>query len=37
VADYFKSQPSEFFDNGIRALRGRWQEVIDNDGEYLLD
>uniref|UniRef100_A0A8R1HRC4 Histone-lysine N-methyltransferase SETMAR n=1 Tax=Caenorhabditis japonica TaxID=281687 RepID=A0A8R1HRC4_CAEJA len=37
VVDYFEPQPAEFFDRGIHSLRGRWHQVIDNDGEYLLD
>ncbi|CAJ0938297.1 unnamed protein product, partial [Mesorhabditis belari] len=37
VSNFFESQLPEFFEKGIHSLRGRWQRVIDNDGEYLLD
>ncbi|CAO4387804.1 unnamed protein product [Caenorhabditis nigoni] len=37
VVTYFESQPAEFFHDGIHSLRGRWRQVVDNDGEYLLD
>ncbi|PIC48334.1 hypothetical protein B9Z55_007346 [Caenorhabditis nigoni] len=37
VTNYFESQPAEFFKKGIETLRMRWQMVVDNDGEYLLD
>ncbi|PIC33252.1 hypothetical protein B9Z55_013297 [Caenorhabditis nigoni] len=37
VTNYFESQPAEFFKKGIESLRMRWQMVVDNDGEYLLD
>lgn len=37
VANFFESQPAEFFKKGIHSLRGRWQQVIDNNGEYLIE
>lgn len=37
VENFFKSKPPEFFDRGIRKLVTRWQLVIENNGEYLLD
>ncbi|CAJ0922360.1 unnamed protein product, partial [Mesorhabditis belari] len=37
VSNFFESQLPEFFEKGIHSLRERWQRVIDNDGEYLLD
>jgi len=37
VANFFKSQPAEFFEKGIHSLRGRWRQIIDTGGEYLLD
>uniref|UniRef100_A0A7I5EEK2 HTH_48 domain-containing protein n=1 Tax=Haemonchus contortus TaxID=6289 RepID=A0A7I5EEK2_HAECO len=37
VSNYFDSQPTEFFRRGIYSLRTRWQQVIDSNGEYLLD
>lgn len=37
VSEFFKSQPEDFYRKGIHSLRQRWQRVIDNNGEYLLD
>lgn len=37
VSNFFESQPAEFFEKGIHSLRGRWRQVADNNGEYLLD
>ncbi len=37
VANFFKSQPAEFFEKGVHSLRGRWRQIIDTSGEYLLD
>lgn len=37
VRQYFASQPSDFFDKGIRDLRKKWKKVVEIDGEYLLD
>ena len=35
VNDYFASKTPKFFEDGIRDLRRRWEEVIDTNGEYL--
>lgn len=37
VSNFFKSQPRQFFADGIQTLRERWKTVIDNNGEYILD
>jgi histone-lysine N-methyltransferase SETMAR len=37
VGDYFKTQPEEFFSDGIQNLRGRWRKEIDANGEYFID
>lgn len=37
VSQFFESQPEDFYRKGIHSLRQRWQRVIDNNGEYLLD
>ncbi|CAJ0924654.1 unnamed protein product, partial [Mesorhabditis belari] len=37
VSNFFESQPVEFFKKDIHSLRERWRQVIDADGEYLLD
>lgn len=37
VSNFFESQPVEFFKKGIYSLRERWRQVLDTDGEYLLD
>ena len=35
--EFFSSKPREFYEAGIHALPIRWQEVIDQDGEYIID
>ena len=35
--DFFASQPVEFFKKRIEKLVKRWQQVVDSDGEYILD
>lgn len=37
VSSFFEQQPREFFKRGIHSLRQKWQSVIDNNGEYILD
>ena len=37
VERLFSSKPEEFFLNGIKKLPGKWQEVIWNNGEYIID
>jgi histone-lysine N-methyltransferase SETMAR len=37
VADYFASQPPEFYERGIRSLRDRWRSTIATNGEYYID
>lgn len=34
---FFESQPAEFYSHGIRQLPQRWQQVIDSDGDYIVD
>lgn len=34
---FFDSQPKEFYTRGIHLLPTRWQQVIDNDGAYIID
>jgi histone-lysine N-methyltransferase SETMAR len=34
---FFDSKPKEFYANVIRSLPKRWQEVIDNDGAYIVE
>lgn len=33
---YFASKPESFYKKGIEKLPGRWQRVIDNEGDYIL-
>ena len=37
VSEFFESQPAEFFEEGIHSLRRRWRDVVNSNGEYLLD
>ncbi len=37
LEDFFRSKPASFYDHGIRQLPKRWEEVIDNNGEYIVD
>ena len=37
VQDYFASQEPESFESGIRSLRKKWKNIVDNFGEYLLE
>lgn len=37
LRDFFDSQTKEFYYNGIHSLPARWQQVIDNDGHYIID
>lgn len=32
--DYFESKPSSWYRTGIRELPDKWQQTIDNNGEY---
>lgn len=34
---FFASKPRSFYDQGIKNLVQKWQDVIYNDGEYLID
>ncbi|KAK6761996.1 hypothetical protein RB195_022913 [Necator americanus] len=37
VSNYFESHPAEFFERGIHSLHKRWRQVIDSNGDYLLN
>ena len=37
LATFFDSKPKELYAKGIHDLTERWQEVIDNDGQYIID
>lgn len=37
LTDFFAMQTEEFYRCGIYSLTTRWQQVIDQDGEYILD
>ena len=34
---FFKSKSPAFYHDGIHALPKRWSEVLDNEGQYILD
>jgi len=31
------SKPVEFYAKGIKDFPDKWQQVIENDGEYIID
>ena len=37
VENFFTSKPLEFYAKGIEELPDKWQQVIANDGEYIID
>lgn len=37
LTTWFASRPADFYSTGIRALRGRWNKVLEADGNYILD
>ncbi|CAK1553161.1 unnamed protein product [Leptosia nina] len=37
ISRYFAEKPINFYRSGIENLLTRWQKVIDNDGEYIID
>ncbi|CAO4387947.1 unnamed protein product [Caenorhabditis nigoni] len=37
VDEYFASQSTEFFYRGSHSMRERGHEVVNNNGEYILD
>ena len=37
VLEFFQSKPINFYEKGIDVLKTRWQQVISNNGEYILD
>lgn len=34
MVEFFDSKSEDFYGDGIRSLVGRWQKVIDADGNY---
>ena len=37
VKNFFTSKSAEFYTKGIEELPDKWQQVIANDGEYILN
>ena len=37
VEKFFTSKLAEFYTKGIKELSDKWQQVIANDGEYIID
>ena len=37
LQQFFDSKPEQFYREGIMKLPGRWQKVIDNDGDYFVE
>lgn len=37
VSEFFESKPQKFYYDGIMKLPEKWQKVIDNNGQYVLD
>lgn len=37
LVEFFGSKPRQFYQNGIEKLVERWEEVIKNNGNYIID
>ena len=37
VLHFFQSKPVKFYEEGIDKLKTRWQQIISNNGEYILN
>jgi len=37
LTDFFSSKDANFYKKGIEMLKNRWQTIINNDGDYILD
>ena len=37
ISDFFDSLPPAFFIKGMEDLPERWNNVVENDGEYIID
>ena len=37
LTTYFESKSDDFWQNGINKLVERWEEVVNNDGDYIVD
>jgi len=35
--EFFESRPGDFYRLGIEKLVERWEEVVNNNGEYIID
>ena len=35
--NFFETRPKDFWRNGINKLVERWEEVVNNEGEYIID
>ena len=37
ISRYFAQKPIDFYRSGIENLHTRWQKVVDNEGDYIID
>ena len=37
LTDFFRSKNPEFYRKGIESLPERWNKIIDNNGDYIID
>ncbi|XP_004208958.2 histone-lysine N-methyltransferase SETMAR-like [Hydra vulgaris] len=37
ISRYFNDKPIHFFRSGIESLPARWQKVVENEGDYIID
>lgn len=35
--NFFTSKPAEFYSKGIKELPGKWQQIIPNNSEYIIE
>ncbi|KZC14856.1 Histone-lysine N-methyltransferase SETMAR, partial [Dufourea novaeangliae] len=37
ISSFFNSKPKSFYDRGIRMLPERWEKIVENNGNYIID
>ena len=37
ITSFIASKPHDFFEKGIKKFFNRWQTVVDNEGQYIVD
>jgi len=37
ISRYFAQKPIDFYRSGIENLHTRWQKIVDNEDDYIID